>query len=56
MAINVDEAKCTGCGDCTEVCPTAAIAIENEKAKVSDECIDCGVCADSCPNGALELP
>jgi NAD-dependent dihydropyrimidine dehydrogenase PreA subunit len=55
MAINIDDAKCTGCGQCVDACPASALALENDKAKVNDECLDCGVCADECPNEALSL-
>ena len=55
MAVNIDKAKCTGCGDCVDVCPVEALSLENGKAVVNDECIDCGVCVDECPSGALLL-
>ena len=55
MAVNINKAKCTGCGDCVDVCPVEALSIENDKAVVNDECIDCGVCIDECPSGALSL-
>jgi len=41
--------KCLGCGACVEICPVAAIRIENELAHVGEEwCIGCGVCATRC--------
>ena len=55
MAVNIDKAKCTGCGDCVDVCPVEALSLENGKAVVNDECIDCGVCVDECPSGAFSL-
>lgn len=55
MAVNINKAKCTGCGDCVDACPVEALSIENEKATINDECIDCGVCVEECPNGALSL-
>ena len=55
MAVNINKSKCTGCGDCVDVCPVEALSIENDKAVVNDECIDCGVCIDECPSGALSL-
>jgi ferredoxin len=55
MAVNIDKGKCTGCGDCVDVCPVEALSIENEKAVVNDECIDCGACVNTCPNDAISL-
>lgn len=55
MAVNINKAKCTGCGDCVDTCPVEALSIENDKTVVNDECIDCGVCIDECPSEALSL-
>lgn len=56
MAVNIDKAKCTGCGDCVDVCPVESLSIQNKKAIVNDECIDCGACINVCPSEALSLP
>lgn len=56
MAVNINKTKCTGCGDCVDVCPVEALSVENEKAQVNDECIDCGACVNACPNDAISLP
>jgi ferredoxin len=56
MAVNIDKAKCTGCGDCVDVCPVEALSVENGKAVVNDECIDCAACVNTCPNDALSMP
>ncbi|MCK9591101.1 MAG: 4Fe-4S binding protein [Methanoregula sp.] len=54
MVAIVDTNKCTGCETCVGDCPTTAIAIENEKAKVDkDLCIDCQTCVDICPSEAI---
>ena len=56
MAIIVDEEKCTGCGSCVEACPSEAITIENDKAKIDlEECVECESCLDECPEGAISL-
>jgi len=56
MAVNINKTKCTGCGDCVDVCLVEAISIKNEKAVISNECIDCGACVNVCPTDALSLP
>jgi ferredoxin len=55
MQFAVTIEKCTGCGTCTDVCPTEAIRIENGKARIDMECIDCGACPRACPEGAIRM-
>ncbi len=49
----VNRERCTGCGNCTDVCPTEAIRIEDGKAVITMECVDCGACPRVCPEGAI---
>lgn len=47
---------CRGCINhrCMEVCPAAAITMENKHAKINpDKCIECGKCAKACPYKAI---
>ncbi len=56
MAAKTDTAKCTGCGNCVEVCPVEAIALKDEKADIdADTCVDCGACVDECPVEAVSM-
>ncbi|MEW6618620.1 MAG: 4Fe-4S binding protein [bacterium] len=56
MPAIVDTEKCDGCGTCVEVCPTEAIALEDDVAQVNeDECTECGTCVEECPNGAISM-
>lgn len=56
MAVKVTADKCTGCGDCTEACPSEALKVEDKKVVVNEaECSDCAACVDVCPEGALSL-
>jgi len=56
MAVKIDKDKCTGCGDCVDVCGVNAIKIENDKAIVNEECVECGACVNQCANEAISLP
>jgi len=55
MPVKVDQSVCLGCGACTGVCPTGAIALNGDgKAECNGEvCIDCGACVGTCPVGAI---
>ncbi|MCF7855086.1 MAG: 4Fe-4S binding protein [Candidatus Pacebacteria bacterium] len=56
MSAQVDEAKCTGCGLCVDICPVDAITLEDDKAVIDEEaCTDCGQCVDECPNDAITI-
>ena len=56
MAVKIDDEKCTGCGDCTDSCPTEALKVEEGKVHLNaDDCSDCGACVDVCPESALAL-
>ncbi|MBN2324936.1 MAG: CoB--CoM heterodisulfide reductase iron-sulfur subunit A family protein [Spirochaetes bacterium] len=53
---SVDEALCTGCGTCAEVCAYGAIEIDKEKARVNELlCKGCGTCTAACFSGAIDL-
>jgi len=54
MAIIIDEAKCTGCGVCVDVCPVFALKTENGKAVVSEDCVECCACTGECPVEAIQ--
>jgi len=50
----VDDAKCTYCGRCSEVCAFNAIAVIREKVLVFPElCHGCGACTYFCPESAI---
>ncbi len=54
----VDEAKCTHCGKCAEVCQYHAIAVLGQKTLVFPQlCHGCGSCTALCPEKAItEIP
>jgi MinD superfamily P-loop ATPase len=50
----VDEEKCTGCGQCARICQFSAIACVKKKVLVFPElCHGCGGCIRVCPEGAI---
>jgi MinD superfamily P-loop ATPase len=50
----VDEAKCTHCGKCAEVCQYHAIAVLGQKTLVFPQlCHGCGSCTALCPEAAI---
>ena len=57
MPVKVDNAKCTGCGDCVDVCPVEILEVKDGKVQVKDmdECTDCGACEDACNDNAIKV-
>lgn len=55
--IEIDEDKCTGCGQCVTACAEGALQIVDGKAKVVNEvfCDGLGACIGECPEGALRI-
>lgn len=55
--IEIDEEKCTGCGQCILGCAEGALAIVDGKAKVISDnlCDGLGACIGECPEDALQI-
>jgi ferredoxin len=55
--IEIDEALCSGCGECATACAEGAIQIIEGKAKLIAEtyCDGLGACLGECPEGALTI-
>jgi uncharacterized protein (DUF362 family)/NAD-dependent dihydropyrimidine dehydrogenase PreA subunit len=48
--------RCTGCGDCEEICPKGAVTVDNQVAKLDyAKCIRCYCCHEVCPENAIRL-
>jgi NAD-dependent dihydropyrimidine dehydrogenase PreA subunit len=57
VTLELDSARCTGCGMCAVVCPHAVFRIEDRRARLADRdaCMECGACARNCPGGAIRV-
>ena len=56
MVASVDEALCTVCGECEDVCYLEAISVQDGTARVDpDKCIGCELCVSVCPENSLSL-
>lgn len=59
MAYNVivDKDKCTGCGECVDVCPVSVYELQNNKSVPvnAEDCIGCEACVEVCPVDAITI-
>ena len=55
--VQIDEARCDGCGECIPSCAEGAIALVNGKARLSSDvlCDELGACLGECPRGAITV-
>jgi len=55
MGINFDLEKCTGCGNCVQVCPFGLLDIVDDKVQLKEGCTLCGACVDACSFEAITI-
>ncbi len=55
--VQIDESKCTGCGQCIPKCVEGALQIVDGKAKLVKDtyCDGLGACLGQCPQGAITV-
>ena len=53
----LDQASCTRCLMCIEVCPHAVFEVEARAVRIArrNRCIECGACARNCAPGAVTV-
>lgn len=53
----VDQDKCTGCGECVDVCPVEVFEMDGDKSSVAkpDECLGCESCVEVCESEAITV-
>ena len=63
----LDQDRCTGCGKCVEICPTAALGLRPVRSSAQqmvlkaavrypERCTYCLACEEICPVNAIALP
>ena len=57
VTLQLDVARCNGCGSCVAVCPRGVFAIADGRASLADRgaCIECGACALNCVPEAISV-
>jgi NAD-dependent dihydropyrimidine dehydrogenase PreA subunit len=55
--ITIDTDKCTGDGECVDVCPVEVYELQDGKAVAvnEDECLGCESCVEVCENDAITV-
>ena len=52
---SIDPQACVACLACVRVCPTGAVAVNDQTVRIVDEaCVRCGLCVPACPHGAID--
>lgn len=55
--VTVDHDKCTGDGECVDVCPVEVYELQGGKAVAvnEEECLGCESCVEVCEQGAITI-
>ena len=55
--IEVDTEKCTGCGECVDICPDEVYELKDEKSVPvnAEECSGCESCIEVCEQDAITV-
>ena len=55
--VAVDHDKCTGCGECVDVCPVEVYEMQDGKSAPAneEECLGCESCVEVCESNAITV-
>ena len=55
--VTVDTDKCTGCGECVDVCPVEVYELNDGKSNPvhEEECLGCESCVEVCEANAITV-
>ena len=55
--VKVDSEKCTGCGECIDICPTEVLELQDEKSVPvnAEECVGCESRMEVCEQEAITV-
>ncbi len=55
--IKIDKEKCTGCGECVDICPEEVLGLVEDKSEPvnADECVGCESCVEVCEHEAITV-
>jgi len=55
--IDIDQEKCTGCGNCVLICGGEVFEVKDKKAVAlrMEQCLECGNCEIACPVNAIQF-
>jgi NAD-dependent dihydropyrimidine dehydrogenase PreA subunit len=53
----IDKEKCTGCGECVDICPASVLEVVDGKSEATkvEECLGCESCVETCPEGIIQV-
>jgi ferredoxin len=53
----LDETRCTGCGDCVAICPVGCLVMDGPLPWLPRpaDCVSCALCCASCPARAIKM-
>ena len=55
--VEIDTEKCTGCGECVDICPVDVLELQDEKSVPVniEECVGCESCMEVCEEEAITV-
>ena len=55
--VTIDADKCTGCGECVDVCPVEVFELQDGKSAAvnEEECLGCESCVEVCEPSCLTV-